>query len=90
MITRFEATASLLSIVIGMLVTLIASVWKARGWVDRLNATDGRLATAIEELTKSQQILHQANQERFAAIERQLAAASARGRPARSRGGSAG
>jgi hypothetical protein len=71
-ITHFEATMALLSAAVGMLVTLIVSVWKARGWVDRLNTTDGRLADAIETLASAQREQHAENRERFTAIERRL------------------
>jgi hypothetical protein len=71
-ITHFEATIALLSACIGMLGALIAAVWKARGWVDRLNATDGRLADAIEGLTQVQQQQHRENLARFNVIEGRL------------------
>lgn len=83
MITHFEATLTLLAAVLGMLGTLIALVWRARGWVDRLNTTDARLAQAIESLDRNQQQQHQENQRRFEAIERQLQ------RPRRGRGDAA-
>lgn len=73
MITHFEATITLLGVVIGILATLVGSVWQARGYVDRLNTTDGRLADAIEQLSKTQKTQHADNQRRFTAIERQLA-----------------
>ena len=72
MITQFEATTALLAAIVGILVTLVAAVWKARGWVDRLNTTDGRLADAIEALTRTQQEQHAENKARFTAIERRL------------------
>jgi hypothetical protein len=72
MITHFEATITLLGVVIGMLTTLVTIVWKARGYIDRLNTTDGNLATAIEGLAKTQRELHQENRARFEAIERRL------------------
>jgi hypothetical protein len=71
--THYETTITLLGVVIGILATLIGSVWAARGYVDRLNTTDGRLADAIEELGKTQKQQHADNQRRFAAIERRLA-----------------
>jgi hypothetical protein len=71
--THYETAITLLGVVIGILATLIGSVWGARGYVDRLNTTDGRLADAIEELAKTQKQQHADNQRRFAAIERQLA-----------------
>lgn len=80
MITHFETTVVLLSAVIGMLATLIASVWHARGWIDRLNVTDDKLATAIENLAKTQRDLHQENQRRFESIERRLDRLPRRGR----------
>ena len=70
--THFEATTALLAAIIGMLATLITVVWKARGWVDRLNATDGRLADAIEGLARLQAEQHRENKARFAAIEGRL------------------
>jgi hypothetical protein len=76
MITHFEATLTLLGVILGMLTTLITVVWKARGYVDRLNTTDGNLARAIEELTVSQRELHQENQRRFTAIEQRMRATS--------------
>lgn len=72
MITRFETTVTLLGVILGMLSTLITVIWKARGYVDRLNTTDGRLADAIENLTRTQQEQHRENQERFARIEKRL------------------
>ena len=72
MITHFEALVALLSAMLGMLVILITAVWKARGWVDRLNTTDGNLANAITELTRTQRDLHQENQRRFERIEQRL------------------
>jgi hypothetical protein len=83
LITHFEATVTLLAAVMGMLATLIALVWRARGWVDRLNTTDARLAAAIESLDRNQQQQHQENQRRFEAIERRLQ------RPFRGRGDAA-
>lgn len=73
MITHFEAVIALLSGVLGLLAALVTAVWKARGWIDRLNATDGRLATAIDALTEAQTTMHAANQERFQSIEDRLA-----------------
>lgn len=73
MITRFETTITLLGVIIGILVTLIGSVWGARGYVDRLNTTDGRLADAIEQLAATQKAQHKDNQRRFTEIERRLA-----------------
>ena len=72
MITHFEATITLLGVVIGMLASLVTAVWKARGYIDRLNTTDGNLATAIENLAATQRDLHRENRERFEAIERRL------------------
>lgn len=72
MITHFETLVALLSGVLGMLVVLISAVWKARGWVDRLNTTDGNLANAITELTRTQRDLHRENQRRFERIEQRL------------------
>lgn len=83
MITHFEATITLLGVVIGMLATLVTAVWKARGYVDRLNTTDGRLADAIENLDRTQQDQHRENQERFRQIEVRLD----HGRPGRTRAG---
>lgn len=72
MITHFDATITLLAAILGMLVTLITAVWKARGWVDRLNTTDGRLASAIEALTQTQRQQHAENIRRFESVERRL------------------
>jgi hypothetical protein len=72
MITHYEATVTLLGVILGMLSTLVAVVWKARGWIDRLNTTDGNLAKAIDDLAASQRELHEENKRRFAAIERRL------------------
>ena len=72
MITHFEATITLLGVILGMLSTLIAVIWKARGYVDRLNATDGRLADAIDNLRKAQTVQHKDNQRRFERIEDRL------------------
>lgn len=72
MITHFEAVVALLSGVLGLLAALVTAVWKARGWIDRLNTTDGNLAKAIETLTSTQSDMHAANQRRFQTIEDQL------------------
>ncbi len=69
-ITHFEATLTLLSVVIGMLGTLIGAIWRARGWVDQLNTTDGRLADAIDALRATMQIQHEENQRRLLVLER--------------------
>jgi hypothetical protein len=71
-ITHYEATVTLLGVILGMLTTLVAVVWRARGYVDRLNTTDGNLAKAIDDLARTQKELHTENQRRFAAIERRL------------------
>jgi len=71
-ITHFEAAITLLGVVIGILGTLAAGVWKARGWIDRLNHTDSQLAKAIEDLSATQRELHRENQRRFEAIEARL------------------
>jgi hypothetical protein len=71
-ITHFEATITLLGVVIGILGTLAACVWRARGYVDRLNTTDARLADAIELLNRNQVNQHRENQARFTAIEQRL------------------
>jgi hypothetical protein len=70
MLTHFETLITLLGAVIGLLAALIGTVWRARGWVDQLNATDSRLADAIEALTRTQQQQHAENQARFLALER--------------------
>lgn len=72
MITHFAATLTLLGVILGMLTTLIGVVWKSRGYIDRLNETDGRLADAITSLQKSQENQHQENQRRFERIEDRL------------------
>lgn len=71
MITHFEATLTLLGVVIGMLGTLIGVVWKARGWVDRLNSTDAELGRAIKNLTETMREQHADNQRRLSALEAQ-------------------
>jgi hypothetical protein len=71
-ITHFEATLTLLGVILGVLSTLVAVIWRARGYVDRLNATDGRLADAIDNLRISQESQHQENQRRFERIEDRL------------------
>jgi flagellar capping protein FliD len=70
--THFAATLTLLGVILGMLTTLIGVVWKSRGYIDRLNETDGRLADAITSLQKSQENQHQENQRRFERIEDRL------------------
>lgn len=50
MLTRFEALIALLTFILGVLSTLTAVIWKARGWVDQLNTTDARLADSIDAL----------------------------------------
>ena len=87
MITHFEATVTLLAAVIGMLATLIGIVWKARGWIDRLNDTDSKLAAAIENLVTTQRDLHSENRARFEAIERRLDRPPSRGRGGAEAGG---
>lgn len=69
MITRYEAILAILSLILGMLSTLTVGIWKARGWVDNLAATDQRLATAIENLTKTTQDQHADNQRRLQRLE---------------------
>jgi len=71
-VTKFETIITILSLLAGMLATLIATVWRARGWIDRLNATDRELSKAIRALTTSQEQMHRANQERFGRIETRL------------------
>jgi len=73
MITHFEAAVALMAAIVGMLGALTGAVWKARGWVDRLNTTDGKLAAAITDLSETQKILHRENQRRFEALESQIA-----------------
>jgi hypothetical protein len=82
-VTHFEATLTLLGIVIGMLGTLIGLGWKARGWIDSLNATDRSLAEAIDALRRTMQSQHADNQRRLAALENQERAQ--RGHPPRRR-----
>jgi hypothetical protein len=77
MTSHFDAIMALLGIVIGLLSTLITVVWKARGYVDRLNTTDSRLADAIDALRQTQTDQHQANLRRFESLERRID----RGRP---------
>jgi hypothetical protein len=73
MTSHFDAVIALLGVILGMLATLVSVVWKARGWIDRLNTTDGRLADAIDGLKVSQRDQHRENQERFRQIEIRLA-----------------
>jgi hypothetical protein len=70
MITRFETLLTLLSLITGLLLTLVTGIWKARGWVDRLNTTDARLADAIDALRVTMQVQHAENQRRLSALER--------------------
>jgi hypothetical protein len=71
-ITHFETTITLMGVLIGWLAALVAGVWRARGWIDKLNTTDARLASAIEALTSTQQDQHRENQARFREIEGRL------------------
>jgi hypothetical protein len=80
MITHFEATVTLLGVVIGILATLAGTIWRARGYVDRLNTTDSRLADAIERLDRNQQEQHRENQDRFRQLESRLPPPPRRGR----------
>jgi len=66
------ATVTLLATIVGLLGGLITIVWRARGYVDRLNTTDSELARAISDLGKTTVILHRENQARFTRIERKL------------------
>lgn len=70
--TQLEGIMALLAAVLGMLTALVTVVWKARGWIDRLNTTDARLADAIENLARVQAEQHRENQVRFVAIEQRL------------------
>jgi hypothetical protein len=70
MVSHFSALVGLLGVVIGLLVSLVTAIWKARGWVDRLDSTDARLATAIETLTATMKTQHAENQRRLDALER--------------------
>lgn len=70
--TKFEALVAILSLVIGMLGTLIGVVWKARGWIDELRSTDERLARALETLTASQLVQYKETQRRLRTVERRL------------------
>ena len=71
---HFETIITLAGVIIGILSTLIAVVWRARGYVDRLNTTDSRLAQAIEDLNSTQKAQHAENRARFERIERRLKA----------------
>ena len=66
------ATVTLLATIVSLLGSLIVIVWRARGYVDRLNTTDSELAKAISDLSKTTVILHRENQARFTRIERKL------------------
>lgn len=70
MLTRFEALIALLTFILGVLTTMTAVIWKARGWVDRLNTTDARLADSIDALRDTMQLQHAENQRRLVALER--------------------
>jgi hypothetical protein len=70
--THFEVIVSALSGTIGLLGTLIVVIWRARGYIDRLNTTDSELAIAITELGKTMMIMHRQNQARFSRIERKI------------------
>jgi hypothetical protein len=71
-VTHFETLVTLLAGVAGLLGGLIAVVWRARGYVDRLNTTDSELAKAISELANASVQMHRENQARFRVIERKL------------------
>lgn len=66
------ATVTLLATIVSLLSGLTVIVWRARGYVDRLNTTDSDLAKAISDLGKTTVILHRENQRRFTNIERKL------------------
>lgn len=70
--THFETLVALLTALVGLLGGLIAVVWRARGYVDRLNATDSELAKAISDLGRTMRMIHRENQNRFTKIERKL------------------
>lgn len=63
---------TLAGVIIGILSTLTAVIWKARGYVDRLNTTDSRLAQALEDLNTTTRAQHAENRARFERIERRL------------------
>ncbi len=70
--THFEVIVSVLSGTIGLLSGLILMVWRARGYIDRLNTTDSELSTAITDLGKTMLLMHRQNQLRFGRIERKM------------------
>lgn len=69
---HFETVLTLSGVIIGILSTLIAVVWRARGYIDRLNTTDTRLAQALEDLNTTQKTQHAENRARFERIEKRL------------------
>lgn len=69
---HFETILTLAGVIIGILATLLGVVWKARGYVDRLNTTDSRLAQALEDLNTTTKAQHAENRARFERIERRL------------------
>jgi hypothetical protein len=71
-ISHFSTIIGLLTGVIGLLGGLIAVVWRARGYIDRLNTTDSKLAEAISDLSVTTMTLHRENQARFRRIEAKL------------------
>jgi hypothetical protein len=71
-VTHFETLVALLAGLSGLLGTLIVVVWRARGYVDRLNTTDSDLAKAIQDLANVSVQMHRENQARFRVIERKL------------------
>lgn len=70
--TQFESVMTLLGTVVGLLTALIIVVWRARGYIDRLNTTDSELAKSISDLSGTMRNLHRENQYRFMKIERKL------------------
>jgi len=72
MLTQTEAVTALLAAVVALLTALVVLVWRARGWIDRLNTTDGNLAAAIDRLAETQREIRRQDQDRFARIERRL------------------
>ena len=68
--THFQALLAVLTAILGMLVGLSHAIWRFRGWVDRQNATDERIARALENLAQTQQAQHAESRRRLENLER--------------------
>lgn len=67
--TKFEALISLIGGIAGLLILLITATWRLKGYLDRLNATDARLVTAVDNLQRQLGLMYRENQMRFRALE---------------------